>query len=148
MSGNSDIVSVKMESISWGNASTLAANEGYGYWVIGQMIQENNPRHTSLFELKWGRHLRGEKYPDFVPSKEGVRGISILIHGRMRLMFKRGTETQTVILQTEGDFVLWQPDVSHNSEFLEDTLVLTIKWPSVENPKDHPPPHNLPGSPG
>jgi hypothetical protein len=53
-----------MESIGWGNASTLAANEPYGYWVIGQFIQENNPRHTSLFELKWGRHQRGENYPD------------------------------------------------------------------------------------
>ncbi len=133
-----------MEGISWGNASTLAANEGYGYWVIGHMIAANNSRHTDVFELKWGRHPRGETHPDLVPSKQGVMCISILIHGRMRLMFKRGTETQTVILQTEGDFVLWQPDVSHNSEFLEDTLVLTIKWPSVENPKDHPPPHNLP----
>jgi hypothetical protein len=144
---NRDILEAKMESVSWGNASTLAANEGKAFWVVGHMIEENNLRHTDQFELKWGRHLRGEKYPDFVPSKEGVRGISIMIYGRMRLVFKRGTETQTVTLQTEGDFVLWQPDVSHNSEFLDDTLVLTIKWPSVENPKDHPLPHNLVGSP-
>jgi hypothetical protein len=148
MNGNSNVVEVKMESITWGNASTLAANEGKAYWVIGHMIQDNNPRHTSVFELKWGRHTKGEKYLDFVPSKEGVTCISILIRGMMRLVFERGTETQTVTLQTEGDFVLWQPDVCHNSEFLEDTLVLTIKWPSVKNPKDHPPPHNLPGSPG
>jgi hypothetical protein len=112
------------------------------------MIQENDPRHTGVFELKWGRHPRGEYHPKFVPSKECVRSISILIHGRMRLMFERGAERQTVILQTEGDFVLWQPGVSHNSEFLEDTLVLTIKWPSVANPMGHPLPHNLPGSPG
>ena len=111
-----------MESVSWGNASTLAANEGKAYWVIGHMVQENDPRHTDQFELKWGRHLRGEKYPDFVPSKVGVRSISILIHGRMRLMFKRGTETQTVILQTEGDFVLWQPEVLTCPQFMVQAL--------------------------
>jgi hypothetical protein len=122
MNDNRDMGIVKMEGISWGNASTLAANEGNSYWVIGHMIQENNPRHTGVFELKWGRHPRGENHPEFVDSKEGVTCISILVHGRMRLMFKRGTETQTVILQTEGDFVLWQPEVLTCPQFMVQAL--------------------------
>lgn len=137
-----------MEGVTTGNASTVAAEEQpkYKFWIIGQMIDEYSPRHTGAFEVKWGTHLKGENYPELLPQKEGVTAaISILISGKMRLQFKNGTETQDVILETQGDFALWEQGVSHNSAFLEDTLVLTIKWPSVPNKPGDPPPHNTPG---
>src|SRR5258708_65303 len=112
---------MQMDGVTCGNAATLATTEGTGYWFIGHMAPESCPRHNTAFEVKWGMHPMGESHG--FDSPKGVRSISILIHGKMRLQFREAsdtTQTQDVVLEKEGDFVLWEPDIMHNSYFLED----------------------------
>jgi hypothetical protein len=37
---------------------------------------------------------------------------------------------EEVELKAEGDYVIWK-DVSHNFRVVEDSVCLTIRWPSV-----------------
>jgi hypothetical protein len=123
-----------MDGVARGNAANLAANERKRFWFIGHMIESDANRHSKDVEVKWGNHKKGE-YNTFNSKEEADKAtsVSILIRGRLRISFVSGTGAQDVLLQNEGDFVLWKPGIRHNSMFEEDTTVITIRWPSKGN---------------
>ncbi len=51
----------------------------------------------------------------------------MLIRGRFVLVFPE----REVTLANEGDFVLFGPGVPHSFRSLEESLVLTVRWPSL-----------------
>ena len=60
-----------------------------------------------------------------------AKTISILIKGKFLLIFPE--ENKEIVLEKQGDFVFWDSKVYHGSEALEDSTVLTIRWPSIPN---------------
>jgi len=44
-----------------------------------------------------------------------------------------GAMRETVVLEQQGQYVLHGPGIPHKSEALEDSIILTIRWPSVPN---------------
>ena len=38
---------------------------------------------------------------------------------------------QEVALEREGDFVLFGPEVAHSYRSVEESLILTVRWPSL-----------------
>lgn len=87
----------------------------------------DNPLRTSELELKWGYHAKGETRPEWSPPN-AVRTLNVLIRGRFVLLFP-GNE---VLLQSEGDYVFFGPDIAHSFRCEEDTLILTVRWPSAQ----------------
>ena len=80
--------------------------------------------HSENLEVKWGRHQAGEERADW--SRSDAFSLAILIHGRFRFLFSDREQ----LLETEGDFVIWEPGTAHGWRAEEDSLVITIRWPS------------------
>jgi len=56
-----------------------------------------------------------------------VRTLNILIRGRFVLLFPE----KEVVLANEGDYVLFGPGVPHSFSSEEESLVMTVRWPST-----------------
>jgi len=110
--------------VVFGNAPVEGANR-WG-WVMGHFLTPtDDPRSTSLLEVKWGIHKAGDSRLEWSMNVEATT-LSILIKGQFRLQFPE----QEVLLSREGDYVLWVPGVSHCWLAEEDSTVVTIRWPS------------------
>jgi hypothetical protein len=109
----------------FGNASE-AARETRG-WFLGHFVRgDSNPLRSEDLELKWFVHGRGETRSEWAPAG-AVRTLNVLIRGHFVLVFP----DCEVALEREGDFVLFGPGVAHSYRSVEESLVLTVRWPSV-----------------
>ena len=114
----------------FGNASTDQVR-GSG-WFIGQFVPPAlGLRHQTDVEIKWGLHLDGEKRTHPWANGNGIT-ISILIRGTLRVSFHTGDTPAIVTMAKEGDYVIYGPEIVHSWEAVGDTLVLSIRFPSVE----------------
>jgi hypothetical protein len=101
-------------------------------WFVGQFVPAAlGLRHQGDVEIKWGIHPDGEKRPK--PWASGyATTVSVLIHGSLRVTFHVGATPQIVTLQKEGDYIIFGPDTVHSWEAIGDTVVLSVRFPSVE----------------
>ena len=114
----------------FGNAK--ADQVGGGGWFVGQFVPaELGLRHQTDVELKWGIHPDGEKRPEPWANRNGTT-ISVLIEGALKMTFHVDGAEQEVTLRTKGDYVAFGPDVVHSWEAVGDTIVLSVRFPSVE----------------
>jgi hypothetical protein len=101
-------------------------------WFVGQFLSpEVGLRHQTDVELKWGIHSDGDKRPRAWASGTGTT-ISILIRGTLRVSLHTEETSQVVTLAKEGDYVVYGPEVAHSWEAVGNTLVLSIRFPSIE----------------
>jgi hypothetical protein len=107
-----------------GNAGDQATNETRG-WFVGHFIAPDDSRHTGAVEVKWGVHRAGECRQSLAPGDTST-SLSILVRGRFLLMFPDGE----VILEAPGDYALWLPGVAHTWMAEEESVVVTVRWPS------------------
>jgi hypothetical protein len=107
-----------------GNVSAASADTRG--WFLGHFMPgADNPLRSEAVELKWWTHAKGETRPEMAPANP-VRTLNVLIRGRFVLVFP-GRE---VLLEKEGDFVLFGPGMPHSYRSVEESLVLTVRWPS------------------
>jgi hypothetical protein len=110
---------------TFGNAAQ-AARDTRG-WFLGHFVPgAANPLRSEDVELKWFVHGKGEARSEWAPPSP-VRTLNVLIRGSFVLMFP----DREVALEREGDFVLFGPDVAHSYRSVEESLVLTVRWPSL-----------------
>jgi mannose-6-phosphate isomerase-like protein (cupin superfamily) len=96
-------------------------------WFLGHFVSgDNNPLRTSELELKWYTHARGETRNEWAPGNP-VKTLNILIRGHFILLFP----DREIALEKEGDFVLFGPGVPHSFRSEHESLVLTVRWPSL-----------------
>jgi quercetin dioxygenase-like cupin family protein len=109
----------------FGNAS--AAGRDTRGWFLGHFMRgENAPLQSRDVELKWWTHAKGETRGEWSPPSS-VSTLNVLIRGRFCLLFP-GEEVR---LEREGDFVFFGPGIAHSFRCEEESLVLTVRWPSV-----------------
>jgi hypothetical protein len=101
-------------------------------WFVGQFVPpELGLRHQTDVEVKWGVHPDGDRRAK--PWANGSAStIAILMRGTLRLWFHVGEAREQVTLMREGDYVVYGPHVVHSWEAIGDTLVLSVRFPSVE----------------
>jgi hypothetical protein len=115
-----------MKGVTHGSASQAGArNRG---WFVGRFIR--GARHDKNAEVKWGVHPRGQTNGSSAANRR-ARTLSILIEGRFRLLFRKGRSTTEIVLKNPGDFAQWDRGVAHDWHALEDSIVLTVRWPSL-----------------
>ena len=109
----------------FGNAAQASsATRG---WFMGHFMPESaGALRTSDVEVKWFTHKKGDTRSAWADGSP-VRTLNMLIRGKFALLFPQ----RRVVLEKEGDFVLFGPCVAHSYETLEESLVLTVRWPSV-----------------
>ena len=111
--------------VVFGNAGAEGASRGG--WFAGHFIApEDDLRSTSALEIKWGVHKAGDCRTEWAVNTEATT-LSILVKGRFRLQFPE----QEILLADEGDYALWLPGVPHYWSALEDSTIVTVRWPSV-----------------
>ena len=108
-----------------GNASVDgAAHQG---WLVGHFAGvPGAPNRSEAVEVKWGVHPAGERRSTAAVNATATT-LSLLVRGRFRLRFP----DRVVVLEREGDYALWPPGVAHDWLAEEESVVLTVRWPSL-----------------
>jgi hypothetical protein len=116
------------ERIALGNTDFFSESPSRGWFVGSFLDPEAGLRESSDLEVKWCRHAEGEKRPTL--STLGATSIAILVQGAFQFKFP-GEEPDRVVLQKQGDYVLYGRGVTHSWTALTDSIVITIRWPSI-----------------
>jgi mannose-6-phosphate isomerase-like protein (cupin superfamily) len=99
----------------------------YGGWFVGHFVRPvDDPRATGDVEIKWGRHPPGDKRGAWSVCDEAT-WLAILVRGQFCVEFP----DREVRLTREGDYVFVPPGIPHTARSEEESVVLTIRWPSV-----------------
>ena len=123
-----------MDGVKQGNA--IRDGGAHRSWFIGRYVDEDPFRQTHDVEVKWGIHKCGESNAAFA-ADQVARSMSVLVRGRFRLTFRRGAVIESFLLENEGDYAVWLPGVEHTwaAEDPGETVILTIRWPSLPYPQ-------------
>lgn len=97
----------------------------YKDWVIGSFVKDAD-FHSDHFEFKFQKGKKGEKRPPKTVDDPDTKTLPILIYGQVRVSF--ADKTQHIYLREEGDYVHFKPNEPHDFEFLEDSLIITLRW--------------------
>jgi hypothetical protein len=96
-------------------------------WLIGNFIgEEHGLRHSEDVELKWGNHEAGTVRAEWVTG-ETRTSIGILIAGKFAVEFR----DKEIVFDKPGDYVMWGPGTDHRWRAIENSIWLTVRWPSV-----------------
>ena len=114
-----------------GNAGEPSSHRG---WLVGHFIDEaDDLRHSKDVEVKWGVHQAGEERTDWSAGRH-ERTILILMSGRWRLELAPAParhEPTTLVLDKPGDYVIWDKGVDHRWRAEADSVLITVRWPSL-----------------
>ena len=95
-------------------------------WLVGHFAGEPGaPTRSEAVEVKWGVHPAGEQR-SIAAVNATATTLSLLVRGRFRLRFP----DRVVILEREGDYAVWPPGVAHDWLAEEESIVVTVRWPS------------------
>jgi hypothetical protein len=109
-----------------GNAND-DASENRG-WLLGHFMgPERGVKTTTDLEVKWGIHPEGQQR-DAWATDERRTTLLLLVQGRFRLNLTVGSVT----LERQGDYVVWGPGIDHSWQAEADSIVITVRWPSVQ----------------
>ena len=96
-------------------------------WLVGNFIEPGDSvANSSDVEIKWGIHRAGEERADWTTG-ETRTSFMVLISGR----FVQRLPDREVELARPGDYVMWGPGVVHAWRAVEDSVMLTVRWPST-----------------
>jgi mannose-6-phosphate isomerase-like protein (cupin superfamily) len=106
-----------------GNAARDGAARGG--WFLGHFLPAADPRASEAVEVKWGVHRAGDCRAAWAVNHQAT-SLSVLVRGRFRLYLPQAE----VLLTQPGDYLLWPPGVPHHWRAEQDSVVLTVRWPS------------------
>lgn len=93
-------------------------------WLVGHFAA--GVRASSDVEVKWGVHAAGERRASPVTGE--VRStVVLLVSGR----FEVELDGVLHVLREPGDYAVWGPGVDHVWRALADTVIVTVRWPSI-----------------
>ncbi|MFI8426107.1 signal peptidase I [Streptomyces sp. NPDC085479] len=113
------------DSVYVGNAGRDAALDRG--WLLGHFAEDvSDPRYSEAVEIKWGIHPEGDERAEWVRGEERT-ALLVLIRGRFLVKLPG----RTVRLEREGEYVVWGRGVDHSWFAEKESVVLTVRWPSV-----------------
>lgn len=110
----------------WEIGNALEVGEERRGWLIGHFIPPDELRHSEDVEVKWHRHPTGDIRSEWVTGETRTT-ILVLISGAFRIAFRDGEKVLTEL----GDYAMWGPGIDHIWEALEESIMLTVRWPSI-----------------
>lgn len=97
----------------------------YRDWVIGSYVQDSS-FNSDDFEFKWQHNEKGHfREPKEVLNPD-TKSLAVLVYGKVRMKFINTDEEHYI--ENEGDYIVWSSDEPHEVEFMEDTLIITLRW--------------------
>lgn len=115
-------------SADWYSGNAADESDDYRGWLVGHFVDPGRGpvRQTTNLEIKWGIHPAGQKRPEWTESEERST-LVILVSGRFRVDLSAGSVT----LERQGDYLTWGPGIDHSWQAEEDSVVITVRWPSI-----------------
>lgn len=96
-------------------------------WFLGHFM-DNPCLRTDDIEIQLIKLAKGHS-KESKKVNHKVKAVTILIKGCFELEFPK--ENKKVVLERQGDFVLFDLSSKHIGKAIKDTQIITIKWPSV-----------------
>lgn len=94
-------------------------------WVIGDFVKDPMFRNEH-FEFKWQHGPKGTLRKPKEVLNPDCRTMCILIQGKIRIKYIESSSEH--LIESQGDYVIWEPDEPHEFEFMEDSFVITLRW--------------------
>lgn len=117
--------------IATGNTVNHSYENNHRGWFIGHFIDPaQGLRYTNNVEVKWGVHSSNEKRP-FPDSSQVATTLTLLVSGAFVVDFP--DLDKSAFLKQAGDYVIYAPGVRHSWKAIEDSVVITVRWPSVKD---------------
>jgi hypothetical protein len=113
-----------MNAPFFGNAGELRTGENG--WFLGHFAPHGHPLRREDLEMKWTRHPAGDARPTWA-APDSRSSLSILISGLFVIEFP----DSLFRLEKQGDFAFWGPGCAHTWRAEADSLILTVRWPSL-----------------
>lgn len=117
-----------MNKLANGNFKDVIDKRNGNLWVMGHFMEPDSSLQSNDLEIKWGLHHPGES-KDSLGTNLQSKTLAILIRGKISLKFP--DHNQEIVLEKEGDYVYWDRGVVHSWSVQEESLVITIRWPSI-----------------
>lgn len=95
-------------------------------WFVGHFIGQDDVRRSQDVEIKWGVHPAGEERQGWHDEEQRTT-VLILVKGRFRIKLSVADH----VLEREGDYAMWGPGIGHSWRAEEDSIVITVRWPST-----------------
>ena len=112
---------------SWYTGNAYADGDTHRGWLLGHFIEPDTAiRATGALEVKWGIHPDGDERASWTTGEDRTTMV-VLISGR----FCVSLSVEEVTLDRQGDYLVWGPGIEHSWRALEDSVVLTVRWPSL-----------------
>ena len=94
-------------------------------WVIGDYVEDPAFKSDNV-QVKYQHQSAGTFRPaKDIPDTE-TNTLAILIHGSCRAKFIE--QDQEIHMSSPGDYIRWTPDMPHEFEYFQDTLIITVRW--------------------
>lgn len=103
-------------------------------WLLGHFKPPGDVRHSTEVEVKWGVHPAGETRSRWATAERRT-ALLVLVSGAFRIELP----DRTVLLRAPGDYVVWGRGVDHSWYAERESVVLTVRWPSVPGYRVDPP---------
>ncbi|MFD4638411.1 signal peptidase I [Lentzea sp. NPDC058436] len=95
-------------------------------WLVGHFIDPSEGvRSSKDVEVKWFTHPAGDKRVEWTSDDQRTT-LVLLVKGHFRVDLTEGP----AVLSRQGDYVMWGPGIDHSWEAIEDSVVMTVRWPS------------------
>jgi len=113
---------------NWHSGNAAEESAQYRGWLLGHFIDPNKGavRKTDALEVKWGIHPAGQKRPEWT-NGEDRSTLVIMVSGKFCVELSVGAVT----LSRQGDYVTWGPGIDHSWHAIQDSTVITVRWPSA-----------------
>ena len=115
-----------MSEGTWYVGNAVRDGEDHRGWIIGHFLREDDARQSEGVEIKWGIHTSGEERANW-QGDESRTTVVLLVKGRLRV----DLSVDTFVLEQEGDYAMWGPGIGHSWQAEEDSVVVTVRWPSA-----------------
>lgn len=113
-----------MKKVFTSNIQTVPTDHPNSF--IGDFMKQPELFSDSV-KIKYSKHLKGKKREEEKCDNEYVT-VTILVSGRFSVHFPETNET--VVLEKEGDFLVYQKEVLHTWEALEDSVTMCVRYKS------------------
>ena len=115
-----------MRAGSWYGGNATRDSEEHRGWIVGHFMDVGDVRQSGGVEIKWGVHASGEERADW-QADETRTTVLLLVKGRFRV----NLSVDSFVLEQEGDYAMWGPGIGHSWRAEEDSVVVTVRWPSA-----------------
>ena len=124
----------EVQNITVGNA----VEDGKRGWFIGQFVPPAGElRKRDDIEIKWGVHPAGDVRARGWSIYRAATTITILLEGVFVILLRGPGWKREVKLERKGDYVIFKPGVEHSWHSEVDSLVLTIRTPSIPDDQEN-----------